>query len=150
MSVVAVIGFSGRTSRPNVAFCFFCEKFLNFYAQNIHHATRKLSTMTKKNLGLGATCSACHCFVHPASVVKQKFPNARKKEPLTGLVCLRKETKKVHNNDQECAVFRHEDFAMEDNWMHLQNKDILQMLSGSLDVRLLLRKSSFVDDGDPK
>jgi hypothetical protein len=53
--------------------------------------------------------------VHPASVVKQKFPNARTKEPLTGLVCLRKEAIKVHNNYQKCAVFRHEDFAMAEN-----------------------------------
>jgi hypothetical protein len=69
--------------------------------------------MTKKNLGLGATCTVSYCYVHPASVVKQKFPNARKKESLTGLVCLRKETKKVNNKFQECAIIRHEEFASE-------------------------------------
>jgi hypothetical protein len=29
------------------------------------------------------------------------------------LVCLRKETKKVNNKFQDCAIFRHEEFASE-------------------------------------
>lgn len=67
----------------------------------------------KKRLGVGASCSSCYRYVHPAKLVDEKYPNARKGDRMKELICLRKEMKKVSNKQQMCAVFRHEAFDTE-------------------------------------
>lgn len=72
-----------------------------------------MAKKTRLALGKGATCSAHYNRLHPAPLVKAKYPNARKQDLLTGLVCQRKELKIVNRREQEVAVFLHEDFTSE-------------------------------------
>ena len=64
----------------------------------------------KLRLGIGATCSVALKYLHPRKVICDKYTNTTAQRTLDGLISLKKETLKVNRREQECVVFRHEEF----------------------------------------
>ena len=64
----------------------------------------------KLRLGIGATCSVALKYLHPRKVICDKYTNTTARQTLDGLIALKKETFKFNRRDQECVVFRHEEF----------------------------------------
>ena len=67
----------------------------------------------KKQLGVGAVCIVLTKYLHPAKVINEKYPNATSSSRTGGLICMKKEKRIVNKREQEVAVFRHDDFAVE-------------------------------------
>ena len=64
----------------------------------------------KLRLGIGATCSVALKYLHPRKVICDKYTNTTARQTLDGLISLKKETLTVNRREQECVVFRHEEF----------------------------------------
>jgi hypothetical protein len=61
-----------------------------------------------KRLGIGATCSVGVRYLHPKRLLKERFSSTTPKQRISGLLSLRKESKKLNGKNQCCIVFRHD------------------------------------------
>lgn len=68
--------------------------------------------MARKKLrhGVGAVCEVLLKYLHSRPIVAAKYPNATARQRLGGLLCIRKEMKKVNHKQVMCFVFRHNEF----------------------------------------
>jgi hypothetical protein len=63
-----------------------------------------------KRLGIGATCSVGERLLHPKRLRNERFSSTTPKQHLSGLLSLRKESKKLNGKNQCCVVFPHDDY----------------------------------------
>ena len=68
--------------------------------------------MARKKLhhGVGSVCEVLLKYLHSRPIVAAKYPNATARQRLGGLLCIRKEMKKVNHKQIMCYVFRHDEF----------------------------------------
>ena len=67
--------------------------------------------MPKLTMGIGAVGSIMIKYVHPSEHIRNKYTNPQPQQKLDGVLIVRLEHKKVARKDQECVVFRHDDFS---------------------------------------
>ena len=110
----------------NIAVTLVCQKKtyatnLSRYKRSIHrglsnvvHDTKTFWTMapqpTRKQLGVGASCTIKLRFLHPKNHIKDKIPNQTASQQLTGLIVQSKVEKIICKVNKDCIVFQHEDF----------------------------------------
>ena len=64
-----------------------------------------MSTLTKKDLGVGAECEVGIRYLHPKNIIASKIPNPTKGFKLTGLIVQGKEPQKICNIEKICIIF---------------------------------------------
>ena len=64
----------------------------------------------KKTMGVGATVRILKRFVHPSEHIRKKYKNVKKDDRLVDCLVIKKEDRVVNRRQQECIVFRHDDF----------------------------------------
>jgi hypothetical protein len=91
------------------------RRILRIFEQKIETVIRYPSYFTfyskmAKRQGIGATCSVGVRYLHPKKLLKERFLSTTPKQRLSGLLSLRKESKKLNGKSQCCIVFRHDDY----------------------------------------
>jgi hypothetical protein len=89
--------------------------------------------------GIRARCSVLLKRLHPAKVVAKKFLNFEHGRRLSGLICLRKEEKRVSRRLQLCFVYRHDDFEGTElhcvqRWSKVENEGVASHIFGADDT----------------
>jgi hypothetical protein len=86
------------------------KRFTHFHVVDTAQFLRQNIVMPKLKNGVGATCAVLMRMLHPRKRVSERFPNAAKTDKLTGLIVQSKEVRKIAGREQECVLFRHDDF----------------------------------------
>ena len=72
----------------------------------------------KKTHGVGAIVSALNKFLHPSTLIREKYPNPKNCQRLEGCKMLQQEVKKINQKDQLSLVITHEDFLDANGNLH--------------------------------
>jgi hypothetical protein len=67
--------------------------------------------MQKKQLGVGAQCSVANKYLHPAKLVKDRYPNATAHSRVDKLLAIEQGERLVKKRKQVVISFRHDDFG---------------------------------------
>jgi hypothetical protein len=73
------------------------------------HLTFLFQSKWQKRLGIGATYSVGVRYLHPKRLLKERFARTTPKQRISGLLSLKKESKKLNGKNKCCVVFQHDD-----------------------------------------